>query len=546
MPTISVFDIHLLLDTICRDLTTQDVRRCLLVCRDWHASFEPYLWRTIVIRRRSSYKQFNSSSLIQARLAQRSKTIHSLESVFPEVWPVFLTVPLDNLTVLKSPSLPQRQAHSLVNERYGPQLMHLIAVCPKLEVLHVGFLNSTNGENNLLLPAIRRLRHLRELHIENYDRINCQHVRQWLLSSCRLEKLHIRLPIGGYHRAKKPEEDAADILELNGSQIESASITDLSFACRVYDCADYTFLPFLRLCSKLERFAMPNMYSFYAVSNVATILASTATRLRHLDLRTTDIHASNAAVLIRACHGLETFIGSRHRRQAQLVVSALLEHRDTLRVLDFEKTHTGNMTGAMLQSLLCACPNLDTFSALSARVEGKIEALMDPVVRGPDLEPPGGQGMLWACDRLRVLRLQFESQVGVFQDQRPLDGKIHFFREEVGCVGHLIEVVPTALIAQLGRLAHLEELHLGRATDSFFDPKVLQRPSAHIDKEALDRENQRQLEMHRENVSQLLRALSILKNLKRLELRGLKKFIDKDELKEARTHWKQIEWVSYS
>lgn len=291
---------------------------------------------------------------------------------------------------------------------------------------------------------------------------------------------------------------------------------------------------------------MPNMYFPSAVSNVATILASTATGLRHLDMRAADIHASNAAVLIRACHGLETFIGSRYRRQAQHVVYALLEHRDTLRVLSFEKTHTGNMTGAMLQSLLSACPNLDTFSALSAQVEGKIEALIDPVVRGLDLEPPGGQGMSWACDRLKVLKLQFESRVGVFQDQLPLDGKIHFFREEAGCIGHLIEVVPPALIAQLGRLTHLEELHLGRATDSLFDPEVVQRPSARIGKEALDRENQRRLEMHRENVSQLLRALSTLKNLKRLELRGLKEFIDRDKLKEARTHWKRIEWVSYS
>ncbi|KAF9389477.1 hypothetical protein CPC16_005773 [Podila verticillata] len=406
--------------------------------------------------------------------------------------------------------------------------------------------STARTDNNLLVPAIRRLRHLRELHIENYDYINCQHLRQWLLSSCRLEKLHIRLPIGAYHRPKKPEEDAADIIELNGCQIESASITDLSFACQMYDSADYTFFPFLRLCSKLERFAMPNMYSISDINNVATILASTATGLRHLDLRTTDFHPSYAAALIHACRGLETFIGSRLRRQAQLVVDALLEHRDTLRVLGLEKTHSGIMTGAMLQSLLCACPNLDTFSALSARVEGKIEARIDPVVRGLDLEPPDGQEMSWACDRLRVLKLQFESQIGVFQDQLPQDGNIHFLREKAGCVAHLIEIVPPALIVQLGRLTDLEELHLGRTTDSLFDPEVVQRPSAHSGKEALDRENQRQLEMHRENVSQLLRALSTLKNMKRLELRGLKEFIDRDELKKARTHWKQIEWVSYS
>ncbi|KAF9198117.1 hypothetical protein BGZ59_004863, partial [Podila verticillata] len=249
MPTISVFDIHLLLDTICRHLTTQDVRRCLFVCREWHASFEPYLWRTIVIRRRSSYKQFNSSSLIQARLVQRSKTIHSLESVFPEPLTPATASPLSRQRTIRNP------AHAFDRS------------LPEARDPHVGFLNSTNGDNNLLLPAIRRLRHLRELHIENYDHINCQHVRQWLLSSCRLEKLHIRLPIGGYHRPKKPEEDAADILELNGSQIESASITDLSFACQMYDSADYTFLPFLRLCSKLERFAMPNMYSISDINN---------------------------------------------------------------------------------------------------------------------------------------------------------------------------------------------------------------------------------------------------------------------------------------
>lgn len=147
MAPISVFDIHLLLDSICRDLTTLDVRRCTLVCRDWNASFGPYLWQTIVIRRRSTYNRFNSSTLI-ARLAQHSKTIHSLDSDFPEVWPVFLTVPLDNLTVLKSPSLPTRISQSYISVRYEPQLMALIAACPKLEVLHVGFLNNTDGGKN--------------------------------------------------------------------------------------------------------------------------------------------------------------------------------------------------------------------------------------------------------------------------------------------------------------------------------------------------------------------------------------------------------------
>ncbi|KAG0352587.1 hypothetical protein BG005_008000 [Podila minutissima] len=518
MAPISVFDIHLLLDSICRDLTTLDVRRCTLVCRDWNASFGPYLWQTIVIRRRSTYNRFNSSTLI-ARLAQHSKTIHSLDSDFPEVWPVFLTVPLDNLTVLKSPSLPTRISQSYISVR--------------------------RRQEQQLLPAIRGLQHLRELHIhiENSDPIDSKHVRQWLLSSCRLEKLHIRLRLGVYRLAKTSEEDAADILELNGTIVESASITDLSFPCNLRYRDGYTLLPLLRLCSKLERIALPKLHVGGA-RTVAAILKATATRLRHLDLHA---GASNV-VLIRAITSLETFICSRRPQESQLVVDALLEHRHTLRELVFERTDMGGTTGVMLLSLLKDCPNLESFSALSAPVRGKNAiryVYQDPAVRASDFEASGGSDIPWTCERLKVLKLQFASRVDITPDQLKPDGKVPHYLDKV--VRHVLEVVPPTLIAQIGWLTQLEELRLGRAQTTLFDPEVIQPPFTHGSEDAGIDERQRQLEMqHRENVSKLLRVLSTLKNLKRLELRGLKEFIDMSELKEARKLWKQIEWVAYS
>ncbi|KAF9323880.1 hypothetical protein BG006_001041 [Podila minutissima] len=326
-------------------------------------------------------------------------------------------------------------------------LMALIAACQKLEVLHVGFLNNTDGgKNNTLLPVIRGLQHLRELHIhiENSDPIDSRH-----------------------------------------------------------------------------RIVLPKMHDDGA-RNVAAILKATATRLRHLDLHAS---ASNG-VLIRAITGLETFICSRRPQEPQLVVDALLEHRHTLRVLVFETTDMGGMTGVMFLSLLKDCPHLESFSALSAPVRGKNViryVYQGPAVRASDFEASGGSDIPWTCERLKVLKLQFASRVGITPDQLKPDGKVPHYLDKV--VRHLLEVVPLALIAQMGRLTQLEEL----------------REDAGID------ERQRQLEMqHRENVSKLLRVLSTLKNLKRLELRGLKEFIDTSELKGARKHWKQLEWVAYS
>lgn len=102
----------------------------------------------------------------------------------------------------------------------------------------------------------------------------------------------------------------------------------------------------------------------------------------------------------------------------------------------------------------------------------------------------------------------------------------------------MLEVVPLALIAKLGRLAQLEELHLGCAQTTLFDPEVIQPPFTYGSEDAGIDERQRQLNMHRENVFKLLRVLSTLKNVKRLEFCILKEFIDMSELKEARKHWK--------
>ncbi|KAG0025485.1 hypothetical protein BGZ81_007121 [Podila clonocystis] len=262
--------------------------------------------------------------------------------------------------------------------------MALIATCPKLEVLHVGFLNSTDGENNLLLPAIRSLQHLRELHIENNDRIECNNHR-----------------VGLNHGSELP--------------------------CQRYDdCGDYTFLPLVRLCSNLERIVLPNIYEIYGFSNVARILKATATRLRHLDMGVSQGRASNVVLLIRSITGLETFICPHHLCGPQLVVNVLLEHWRTLRMLDFERTGMGRTTEVMLLSLLKDCLNLESFSAMSALIAGKTENFETLSCEGQTLRHMADythRGYM----RAARFKLQFNNRVGISQNQLRPDGKVPFF-----------------------------------------------------------------------------------------------------------------------
>ena len=79
------------------------------------------------------------------------------------------------------------------------------------------------------------------------------------------------------------EGEENEMIEVN-DKIETVSITDLSLSCDVYESESYIFFLFLRLCSKLERFTVPNIYSYRGL-RIADILAMGDIHIRRLDVR---------------------------------------------------------------------------------------------------------------------------------------------------------------------------------------------------------------------------------------------------------------------
>lgn len=107
---------------------------------------------------------------------------------------------------------------------------------------------------------------------------------------------------------------------------------------------------------------------------MAAILKATATRLWHLD-----IHASESnVVLIQAITGLETFYllapSTRVAAHGGRFAGASTYADNT----GLERTGVGKTMGVMLLPLLKDCPNLESFSALSAPITGELLRLPRP------------------------------------------------------------------------------------------------------------------------------------------------------------------------
>lgn len=103
-----------------------------------------------------------------------------------------------------------------------------------------------------------------------------------------------------------------------------------------------------------------------AGQRLAAILAAHARRIRHLDTRKTFMSGEEVADLIAAYHRLESFVGAIKQRDPELVMSALLEHRDTLEVVDLKRIGVNKATGRMINTLLSASSKLKTFSSMAS------------------------------------------------------------------------------------------------------------------------------------------------------------------------------------
>lgn len=262
METTTVFVTLLLCKNIAQTLTTEDVRHCILVCRNWYATFGPYLFQTITFRKRSSIDTFMSPR-VQELFSRYAANMRSIPSYSDNIWSILLAAPLKNLTVLE--------------------------------------------------------------------------------------------------------------------------MKDFSVDSQIYDHSiDYMYYSFLKRW---------------------------------------------------ACHRLESFVGSIKQQDPELVMSALLEHRDTLEVVDLKRIGVIKATGPMMHSLLSACSKLKTFSAMasSAYSDRRRESSRGDPVLLHDLGNSLTNGTQQACTQLTLLELHLESGCEATGQKNP---------------EYELELVPESLIKQ--------------------------------------------------------------------------------------------------
>ncbi|KAG0004793.1 hypothetical protein BGZ65_012677 [Modicella reniformis] len=255
-------------------------------------------------------------------------------------------------------------------------------------------------------------------------------------------------------------------------------------------------------------------------------------------------------------HGSESFPGT-----CQTIVEF---HGATLVCLTLVGSRVVN--GTDLQQLLCSCPNLEVLEAMSTLDKDRYtrSTAGDPILSTEDMLtvsgpipttssrdkndddddddddnvlvlPPEMGEWGWVCTRLRVLKLRY----------LPRETKMGW---ETG--------ISLELVEQLGRMRYLEDLRLGRMTglrlclgtlsDSVLLKKIIDTSSSTSGSIPYF-DSRLGFRRRTESITSALRIMSRrLNNLKKLELRGLKEYVDRDEVKNARRAWKQIEWIHFS
>ncbi|KAI9231133.1 MAG: hypothetical protein BYD32DRAFT_467448 [Podila humilis] len=279
--------------------------------------------------------------------------------------PILPSVPLKNLTVLEIHSIDLGKRYRQSDQNQTSLLLSFFRSSPKIEVLELGFFGAEQGQD--VLSAVLGLQYLRELSIQNTDPTDCHTMRRFLLSCYGLEKVHVWF-----------------------FALEDAPIPTLAQDAQEF-ATNRKREPILQVNTSLG-----------AGSRLAAILAAHTRRLRHLHTRKTFLSGEEVAGLIVACHRLESFVGAIKQQDPELVISALLEHRDTLEVVDLKRIGVSKAIGLMMHSLLSACSKLKTFSAMASLANVSQEEL--------------GRLILHAVDAGRLKELEIRGLKDYFSD----------------------------------------------------------------------------------------------------------------------------------
>lgn len=531
MTSASVFDIHFLVGTISKNLAPRDIRHCTLICHAWYSRFSPFLWRNIRIFQNLASDRFHYPEA-QTALVRFANNVRSVHSFWPRAEATLATHAINNLTILKISSIGSVPAFvDLFSRSHNLRLLDM--TCPLRDASVV----------ERFLSVLRNHHRLQELRMRLFD-TPTPITRRILLSCGNLDKILIKVSMG-IDENPKPAHDAllAEMVELAGSESPSFKVRDLEINSGI-KLGDPLFL-LLGLCPNIERFTAPSSYFWSriltdtvteVVTELASRMRSTMKKLRYLDMGMSDMHGKYTADIIEACTGLVGYAGLHDQREPQIAISTLQSHhRDTLTVVDLCASGLIWTAAGVLQSFLCACLHLQSFTAmgpLDSRKAYPYKGYLVPDEQHQEEDTARSCMSSWASKSLRELRLTFKSRCwgGLSEAKEGHEqGSIHSKDSQV-------EYVPESLIEQLGYQTKLQELWLGRATKV---PEGAEYTFWDMSEE--------QLETGRKQVSQLLATLKMLPWIRRLEFQGLLEAMDADDdMEDAKQNWKHVIEVKWN
>ncbi|KAF9301136.1 hypothetical protein BGZ74_007070 [Mortierella antarctica] len=515
----TVFDIPLLQDAISAYLATTDLRRCLLVCHSWRSNFRPYLFRVIAINSRAVSRKLKATCL-QALLAQHAYMIRVIDCGTLD-WPFAEHVAMRNLTVLRIP-----YSHSKV--------VSLLEAVPGLRDLELFPLGPSPDRFPGLLSAISSHTHLRIVKLTYASTLNPVRLGWILWSFAGLESISLSVTVREQDSDKSSAEQQQQqqLDKILATAPSCPTVKELDLESVFFNSNHIVLTTFLRQCRHLESFSLPNI-SNASTPDYAAIFTTAKARIQHLDAHRVWRSGASLAATIQACVGLRWFRDAIVQNGTQSIVDALLEHRETLEDVDLTDTGSSELTGTMLQALLCACPRLRSFVAM--KPNPIMDRHLNLVLDASDMVTTTGEQRLdWVCMDLRKLAIRFMPNVDILPNRITAD------EAQRGSAKH-IPVIPRVLVEQLGRLSKLEELRLG-----YLARAKVKRSADAVNSDGQTKDRGQMVE-GMQTVSEAVADLATLDRLKRLELRNLKKFVDHEVLQETRRiHWRNMKWCQFS
>ncbi|KAG0048924.1 hypothetical protein BGZ83_006190 [Gryganskiella cystojenkinii] len=597
----TVFDIHLLQSTICSNLDPRSIYRCALVSRDFYIAFNPFIWSDIQIHRRVSFKRFMQPEA-QLALSRHVSLITHVSTAFASIWPLLLRLQCQNLCILDSRAVPSRRNLD-VNNAHVPSIIQLVQTCPRLHTIKLSHFTYNNKEMiDQFSQSLRQHPSIKSLDITGWNYYaSAELVRTLLWSSAKLERLNLEIFFFGYLRRFMTDEELERLTKLSNQHHQRETVDprfrlkELFLLGRAYDHEQGTVFEFLKRCPDLERVLLPEMYPHDCVPALVSLIQTHLPNLQHLDFTFMTANGSLVANVIKSCRRLRTFIGYEHPQTPQHIISALLEHQAS--TLETLQLYCNNLvhSSAVLR-LLSSCPELQVLDMMATddrwlsreqlrrrkmltRYNTHGHVFLDPVMLTPrriDTNAP------WVCELLRVLRIRYTSIETIresvppssssgqgsvseeevadnFDPSRSEDSELEKEQDEDE------EVLPRVFYERLGELTQLEDLRLkfcpgltwsiNSGTEDGMNPTTMTGMSENGNTISNNTENSTRLQEEdmsmrvtkaRENMSRALKTFSGLKQLQKLELRGLKEYIDKDAVWRARRQWKNIQWVHFS